>query len=451
MKRTAHLSALALIVAWVCGLPSLMGRDLWSVGYYPGWTQDEMPATAIDYSALSHVIHFALIPKTDGTLDSQTLSLTASHISDCVSRGHAAGVKVLLCVGGAGTADGFRDATQPARMASFIERLATFVSSRGYDGLDVDWEPLDASDTPSYQTLIKGLRAALNQKKPGLLLTAAAGEQPALFSSVQEQFDQINVMAYDLAGPWPGWVTWFNAALYDSGFRFPSTGGLIPSADGLITRFIAAGVRPAKLGLGIPFYGILYQGGDGFATGGPTLPRQGWESPPEVTALPFRQIMSTYYTAARYRWDSAAYAPYLTIDGPGSVTDRFLAYDDERSCRTKVSYARNRGLGGVMIWELSQDYQSSASAARRHPLLSALKESLEEPRFSSIERVDSTTVRLKFQTMPLARYAVQWKANVAGGAWSNLVIRVGDGEVMTVNDSSLSRGGSRYYRIQTPP
>lgn len=429
---------------------SASARDLWSTGYHPGWTQGQMPASAIDYSALSHVIHFAVIPRVDGTLDTETLSLTPSHIADSVSRGHAAGVKVLVCVGGAGTSAGFRGATQPAKLAGFINRLVTFVTSKGYDGLDVDWEPLDESDTPAYQNLVRGLRSTLNQRKPGSLLTAAAAEQPALFSSVQGEFDQINVMTYDMAGPWPGWVTWFNAALFDGGFRFPSTGGLITSADGLINRFISAGVQPAKLGLGIPFYGIVWKGGTGLPAGGATLPRQEWTSAPEVTALAFREIMANHYTAERYRWDPNAYAPYLTVNNPGSSEDLFVAFDDERSCRAKVSYARNRGLGGVMIWELSQDYQASSPLAQRHPLLAAMKESLEAPRFSSIEQVGQS-VRLSFQTMPLARYAVQWSTGTLGGSWSNLVVRIGDGEPMIVNDSLAGKGPARYYRIKTPP
>ena len=102
---------------------------------------------------------------------------------------------------------------------------------------------------------------------------------------LQSRFDQINLMTYDLAGTWPGWVTWFNAPIYDGGYRFPSTGGLVPSTDGMVNSFIAAGVASGKLGIGIAFYGDLWAGGTGTSTGGAALPRQSWTTAPTNTAI----------------------------------------------------------------------------------------------------------------------------------------------------------------------
>src|SRR5205807_4635839 len=92
--------------------------------------------------------------------------------------------------------------------------------------------------------------------------------QPALIASLQSQFDQINLMTYALSGPWPGWVTWFNSPIYDGGYRFPSTGGPVPSTDGMLASFLSAGVAASKLGIGIDFYGELWTGGSGTLTGG---------------------------------------------------------------------------------------------------------------------------------------------------------------------------------------
>ena len=65
-------------------------------------------------------------------------------------------------------------------------------------------------------------------------MAAPAYAQPAMFASIQDQFDQINVMTYDLSGPYSGWVTWFNSPIQDGGYRFASTGGLVPSVDGAV-------------------------------------------------------------------------------------------------------------------------------------------------------------------------------------------------------------------------
>jgi GH18 family chitinase len=47
-----------------------------------------------------------------------------------------------------------------------------------------------------------------------------------------------------------------------------------------------------------------------------------------------------------------------------------------------VSYARNHGLGGIMIWELAQDHTPGTS----DPLLQAVKQALATPLVRPISR-----------------------------------------------------------------
>ena len=275
----------AAAASWLFCSPAR--ADLWSTAYYPGYNQNSMVASNIDFGAVSHVIHFALVPNTDGSLNSSANGITGAHTSDLVTRAHAAGKKVLICVGGAGSGPGFEGATTNANLSTFVTNIVNFMSAGGYDGVDVDWEPFLAADATEYTNLVTRLRAALNGFTQYKFLTAAApaysdyhdaptAEYP-IFSSVQSNFDQINIMTYDLSGPYEGWVTWFNSPIYDDGYRFPSTGGLVPSVDGSVSNFIAAGVAPRKLGIGVAFYGYVWTGGSGTTPpGGVTLPRQAW-------------------------------------------------------------------------------------------------------------------------------------------------------------------------------
>lgn len=50
-------------------------------------------------------------------------------------------------------------------------------------------------------------------------------------------------------------------------------------------------------------------------------------------------------------WDDTAKVPYLYNQN----TNQFISYDDPESINIKVNYSVDRGLGGVMIWELSED------------------------------------------------------------------------------------------------
>src|ERR1051325_5468273 len=110
-SRRIVLLALHLLLV---GFVARSYADVWVTGYYAGWMQDYLPASEIDYGAVTHIIHFNLLPDTDGTLDSTTDGVTAQNSAAVVSQAHAAGVPVLISVGGETTASGFRGATSSA-------------------------------------------------------------------------------------------------------------------------------------------------------------------------------------------------------------------------------------------------------------------------------------------------------------------------------------------------
>ncbi|MBI3003821.1 MAG: T9SS type A sorting domain-containing protein [Ignavibacteriales bacterium] len=355
--------------------------DIWVTAYYAGWSQGwfnngVLPAEAIDYSAITHIIHFALVPRSDGSLDSNSNSIRPQNAAALVSNAHAAGKKVLISVGGWGTDVSFRGATGPLNLSRFVDNLVGFMTRHGYDGIDVDWEVLAASDAAQYTLFIKLLRQRLNEISPRPLLTAAVIWQSSIFASLFDEFDQINLMTYDLSGAWPGWVTWHNAPITDGSFKFPSTGSPVPSAHGMASTFQTAGVPANKIGIGIDFYGYVWKGGNGTSTGGVTSPRQSWSSTPQVQAnVPYYSIIQNYYKPESYRWDSSAIASYLSIDKPGSADDRFVSFDNEVTCREKIEFAREAGLGGVIIWELGGG-QLPPSFQYRDRLLQAVKYTL---------------------------------------------------------------------------
>jgi chitinase len=273
-----------------------------------------------------------------------------------------------------------------------------------------------------------------------------------MFASLQNQFDQINLMTYDLSGPYGGWVTWFNAPIYDGGYRFPSTSGLVPSIDGMVNTYTSAGIAPAKLGIGIAFYGYVWSGGAGTSTGGAALPRQSWTTAPSTTAPTYEFIMTTYYQPQLYHWDTNAQSAYLSIDNSGSSNDKFISYDDEHACQAKVSYARNRGLGGVMIWELGSGYRPGQPSGQRDPLLQAVKQSLATPRIVGIQS-SNQNIQLDFTSLPLALYRVQWASNFPAGIWNTLTSNVpGTNGILQITDpGAITNAPTRFYRVRTPP
>jgi len=458
-ERLAHIFRRVILIGGAFFLPITVQAAFWTTAYYPGWEQSGMPASNIDFTAITHVIHFSVVPNSDGTLNSSDNYITTANSSDLVSRAHAAGVKALICVGGGGTESLFQAATSTTNLATFISSLTNFMSTRGYDGIDIDWEPLPASDAQQYTNLVIGLRSALDEFSQPELLTAAAGAYPPygdppnadylMFASLQNKFDQINMMTYDLSGPYDGWVTWFNSPIYDGGYRFPSSGNLVPSVDGALTNFLNNGVAPAKLAIGIAFYGYVWTDGTGTSPASITQPRQSWIMAPTATAYRYTDIMADYYQTNLYHWDTNAQAAYLSITNTYQTNNAFISFDDQRTCQAKISYARNHGLGGIMIWELAQDHQPNSPDI----LLQAVKQAMATPGHLGAQ-VAGNNLNLNFTGIALGSYAIQSTSNLANESWNTFATTniPGTGGVIQINDAGMVTNQSvRFYRVKTPP
>jgi chitinase len=358
--------------------------DLWVTAYYAGWQQGSnnngnLPAQNIDFSAVTVVNHFALVPRPDGTLDDAANGVTASNAQALVPAVHAAGKKVVIAVGGWGSDASFRGATNPANLSLFVSNLVDLMRTRGYDGIDIDWEVLTPSDAGQYVAFVTSLRLSLDNISPRPLLTAATQWEPGIFATLADKFDQINIMTYDLAGAWPGWVTWHNSAILDGGLFFPNTDRPVPSTNRMVDEFVNAGVPAEKLGIGIDFYGYVWSGGEGMSDGGATAPNESWTEPPSVQAnVPYYTIMKDYYQPQYSRWDSSAQASYLSIDNPGTANDKFVSYDNPNTCKMKINYARSKGIGGVILWELGGGYRAVNPTGQRDILLQAVKKAVQE-------------------------------------------------------------------------
>ena len=341
----------------------------WVTGIYTGWGQDTYPPSAVDYSAVTQIMHFAVWPNSNGSLDASTNGLDATSTAALIAGAHKVGTKVIFSVGGWATESNFNSAMSSTNRSTFVTNLVNFMNSRGYDGIDIDDEPLSSSDAANYEAFIPLLRAAMGT---GKLLTCSTQWAPSIIAAVQSYFDQVNIMTYDLSGAWGGWVTWHNSALYNGGYKFPS-GGALPCADDMVKEWEAAGIPAAKIGIGAEWGGARWSGGAGTSTGGAALPRQSWTTAPSVAQdVPYNSLYPQYYSDQNYRWDTVAQCSYLSIDNTGNANDNFISYDDENSMRAKIAYAK-ANIGGVIFFNLEDGYLPS-SYPNRDRLLQAVKQ-----------------------------------------------------------------------------
>ena len=459
--RATRAACLLTAVFCLCSPAARANTNtFWVSAYYAGWTQDAMPASVVDYSALTHVIHFCLVPNSDGTFNSSDNSITHPNVLDVVARTHAAGKKIIISVGGGGTESAFLGATSAANLNKFLTNLVTFMTTNHYDGMDIDWEPLNDPDTNQYAQFITGLHTAFQAITPQPLLTAAVGDwygqtgEYPLLAAMQGWFDQLNIMTYDISGPYDGWVTWYNSPLYNGGYNFPGGGGQIPCDDTLVSKFTTAGIAPGKLAVGIPFYGYYWTGGVVKGNGAAvSAPRQSWTTAPQAYETNYDAILTTWYQPERYHWDGVAEAAWLGVTNSNPANNLFISYNDVHGCQDMVSYARNRGLGGVMIFDLGSGYLTSQTT-NRDPLLQAVKQAVLSPHVSP-PQVTNGMVNFNFTSIPLATYRVQWTSNLASTNWNTLAYLTNGGSgtaaVLNVTDAAAPNSTNRYYRVKTPP
>jgi len=357
--RTFAIVALAWLVA---GCASLTPPRHEVIGYYASWNG----VVATDARRLSAIDYAFLELAADGSVDlghPQTDAPVLDHFAS---------------VGGWTGSGRFSDvANDTAKRAQFVASSVAFLRRLNYDGIDIDWEypgaigvPCDPgltcerpTDKENFVVLAREMREALDgagrEDNRHYLLTIAAGADAAFVANapgapaaspwlarLAKHLDWVNLMSYDYHGTWERRAN-FVAPLYTD----PANPSPV-SVDASVALFIAQGVPPEKLVLGIPFYGKGWTGcddgpgGDGLYQSCSALAR-----PDHEATFEFSYLQDHDFMGFEKHWNAASHAPWLY----DRATHTFIAYDDERSVRDKARYAMSRGLRGAMFWEITAD------------------------------------------------------------------------------------------------
>ncbi len=268
-------------------------------------------------------------------------------------------LKTTIAVGGWGGSANFSEAaaTDEARTI-FADSLVDFIVEHGFDGVDLDWEyPVSGggpgtypnpADKENYPLLLKKIREKLDAKgeqdEVHYTLSIAGAANTGFVKNTQlgltqQYLDYVQIMTYDIHGTWETLAD-HNAPLYDDN-------GKTWSVDKAVNAYMDAGVPAEKIVMGTPFYGYRYNV-TSHENNGLRQPFEGSGS-----ATYGRIIRDDYLNNGYVRyWDEGTQTPYL-FNEEKSI---FITYDDPESMRIKAEYIREKGLGGAMIWEISQDH-----------------------------------------------------------------------------------------------
>lgn len=349
----------------------------WVSGYYVGYIN--YPVSEIDFSGITHLMIGPVLPKSNATLEVSLYTANGPQLArQAVQAAHAKGKKAIAFIGGMDTGPQWAAASSSANRARFVANLKKLMTDYGFDGLDLDWEPVTQSDKPLLLALVKDLRKAL----PNTILTFPAvgtlntnfPEDLSIYTRIAPYLNQLNLMTYDMIGAYPdgrpyeGWLSWHHTPLYN-----PRTGEYWrtpTSIDDVVKAYLAAGVPASKLGIGIGFYG-------GCWSSPVTGPRQEFNGAKRLAGdndMSYANIMRDYYTSSASRWDSGAKVPYLSFSQPkGPKGCTFISYENQTSIKAKGDYVKAKKLGGTILWNINEGYMAAKPAGQRNPLLVATR------------------------------------------------------------------------------
>lgn len=307
-------------------------------------------------------------------------------------------LKVVLSVGGWNFPSEYfsRMAASTAARAKFVSSAKAFLAAHNLDGIDLDWEypcsparsdPVKIScqkfrntddkggscpqDSDNLLLLAKDLRAGLGNSTY-ISIASQAGEanwKHMNLKAVTPFIDHWHVMSYDYTvSDVPGGEAMSpNAPLYN-----PASPAEQMSISYSIDGYMAEGVPPSKMMLGIPFYGHSWFkpampswqsfGANGSVQGeccGPFGQTYG-AKPGKGSQLCGTYMYNELQAAGGERFyddTSKSDIAYFSSAGSDGYTEAgtWVSFNDKKSIAAITAYAKNKSLAGVFIFDTSMD------------------------------------------------------------------------------------------------
>jgi spore germination protein len=265
-----------------------------------------------------------------------------THINPQAVRAmHARGIQVIPTVTSLRNGRWNADIVQQmlhdaAARRTHIRELVQLAVTKGYDGIDIDYESLSSEDRAVYSRFLTKLGAALHAE--GKLLTTAVHPKVSNagydernlaqdYRAIGAAVDQVRVMTYDYS-----WDT-------------SPPGPVAPAA--WVEKVIAWTVRQIpreKVILGIDLLGYDWSGGRGV-----TVDHEQAQALADAHGVTIRR--------------SADGSPsFIYRDSSGDRHE--VWWEDARSARTKLALVSEYGLGGVFFWRLGGEDSNVWPTAR---------------------------------------------------------------------------------------
>ncbi|KAK3315445.1 hypothetical protein B0H66DRAFT_521857 [Apodospora peruviana] len=344
------------------------------IGYYEGWVNNrpcnKIYPEQIPVGVYTH-INFAF-----ATIDPKTFQVQPVDSADIntykrlmLVKQKDPDLKVFVAIGGwtfndpgFATRTTFSDlAASIPRQQTFIRSLTSFMSTYGFDGVDLDWEYPEADDRGGRSVDYANFPKFMNRLKSGL---AATGGKNGLsitlpcsywylqhfdLKALAKEISWFNIMSYDMHGVW------------DRPNKFV---GPYLNAHTNLTEIQELGldllwrndVRPDMVTMGVAFYGRSFTASSASClTPGCTYEAGGnrGKCSREIGILMNSEIDDIVkQKSVNPTWYRSAAVKVATWD-----SNQWVSFDDADTLKQKAETAQGLCLGGLMVWAISHDTQ----------------------------------------------------------------------------------------------
>jgi len=354
------LAPLAVPTPTPTPLPTPEPVDAEVVGFLPNWLIEDA-VLAIDGELLTMLALHGIEASGDGRLVSRKPSgevptgwkaLLDDTFLTLKDELQADGVKVVPTIQRFGWTEGGLERTQTLLTTkkdrkALAERIARFVDDRGFDGVNLDFEPIPEKLSDQFSQFVREVRAALDAYDEELhlsvdVVSSLAGYDLAALTA-DDAADLAIIMGYNYRTDGAG-VAGSTAPLVD-----PASGDLSTSVTEALTQ-----VAPDKLVLALPWYGKTWSTESDKARAATVSGKgiDGAAEPPYAVAV---ELASQ--SGRRYQPDQAsawtAYPDRQCATCP--AVWRQVWYDDPDSFGAKIDYALENDLAGVGVWALGHE------------------------------------------------------------------------------------------------
>lgn len=301
-------------------------------GWHPYWAA----STAYlyyDYDALSHIAYFSF------EVDTATggfSTLRGWDTTPIISHAHQRGVKVTLTVTNFGTARNTEILTDTVKQWNLINSLIYQLQSRNGDGVNFDFESVPATQKANMVSFcrraVRGIKAALPAAEISLATPAVNWSDGWDLGALAAICDYIIMMGYNYY--WSGSST--------AGPVAPVSGENYHVVKSINEDYLAVGVPPGKLLLGVPWYGYDWP---------VTSSARKAATTGTGTSRTYSAALALI-TGNTSIFDDATGVPWLSYQ---TTQWRQMWYDDSTSLQIKSNIAKDMNLAGIGIWALSYE------------------------------------------------------------------------------------------------